>query len=103
MRIETINGRQLLCGAILEEEFILPGQKWARADGTDGEAYVVRIKDGQVAYAWDYPDGSSVYAHKSVFDFQTRYCLVLGRGHETITLKGTNQCASSQRYATLQH
>ena len=76
MRIEVINGRALLCGHILGKEFILPGQRWAPADGSDREVLVVDIcPAGWVKYTWD-ENGVARTHSKESFAFQCRYCLV---------------------------
>lgn len=76
MRLEVSHNRVMLCGHILPESAILPGQRWASADGSNREVFVVTVGDDKVEYNW-VENGSLVYHTKSVFSFQTRYCLVI--------------------------
>lgn len=78
MRIETINGRHLLCGHIIKTDSIIPGQIWAPADGSDREVKVEAVKDGWVSYSWK--EGEQLVTHKKMaFAFQCRYCLVIDK------------------------
>lgn len=76
MRVETVNGRHLLCGHILDVSQIHPGQKWAPADGSNREVVVMYTDDDWVHYGW-LADGKLVTHMKTSFAFQCRYCLVL--------------------------
>lgn len=80
MRVETIHGRHLLCGHILQSAQIKPDQIWAAADGADRQVRILSNDRGYIIYL----DGSLDFA-RSAFDFQTRYCLVLAPPDE---LKG---------------
>lgn len=79
MRIERIHGRYLLCGGLVREDFILPGQIWASADGSDREVRVHEVGGGIVSYTWVESDGKVMEHRKLAFNFQTRYCLVVDK------------------------
>ena len=75
-RVETVNGRHLLCGGLLKTEDIKPGQRWAPASGGNYEAEILKIEDNWVVY--HYPDNTKpAQLVKDAFAFQCRYCLVL--------------------------
>ena len=76
MRLEVKHSRVLLCGHILSREFILPGQRWASADGSNREVTITSVNFDKVEYCWD-QNGSVVYHSKDSFSFQCRYCLVV--------------------------
>ena len=76
MRVETINGRHLLCGHILREDQIERGQLWASADGSNRTVRVEGVADGWVHYSW-VEHGRVVNHEKDCFAFQSRYCLIL--------------------------
>ena len=78
MDIQLIHGRYLVLRHILSERFILPGQLWAPADGSNREVEVSRVENGIVCYFWY--EGEEYKEHKKlVFDFQCRYCLVIDK------------------------
>lgn len=84
-RVETINGRHLLCGGVLPTSMVQRGQVWAPADGSDYE--VVLINGGDwVTYTYKYR--VRMVATKQNFDFQCRYCLVLDKPEVPEELKG---------------
>lgn len=73
VRVETVNGRYLLCGHILKVGQIKPGQQWAPASGGNSAVTVISIDGGRVRYS-----GSQQPMHeKDSFSFQCRYCLIL--------------------------
>lgn len=76
-RVETINGRHLLCGGIIPGDMVTPGQRWAAADGSDREVTVVAGGDS-VVYVWTEAGQERTHT-KLNFSFQTRYCLILDR------------------------
>jgi hypothetical protein len=88
MRTEQVNGRWLLCGAILPKEKIEVGQTWASGNT------VVQVTDvdqfGWVRYCWT-EKGQVVCNEKEAFAFQCRYCLVLPSQEipEELTCKST--------------
>lgn len=76
MRVETINGRHLLCGHILPVSQIKHGQEWAPASGDNYTVKVSAVRGDWVGYTW-IENGQPVYHEKEAFAFQCRYCLVL--------------------------
>lgn len=74
MEYEKVNGRILLTGGMLPVDKILPGQKWAPADGGDYEVIVTKVADGVVTY---HNDVYGIDHEKDSFSFQCRYCLVI--------------------------
>ena len=76
MRTEQVHGRWLLCGHILRDDQVKPGQKWAPADGSNRSVRIVAVAHDWVTYTWD-EYGEPKYHDKSIFAFQCRYCLVL--------------------------
>lgn len=76
MRVETINGRHLLCGHILHRVHLKAGQKWAPADGSDRQVTIQSIDGDWITYGWYETDGHKSHV-KDWFSFQCRYCLVL--------------------------
>lgn len=76
VRTENVNGRWLLCGAILPGDSISNGQLWAAASGADHTVRVSGFRDGWVGYTWE-ERGARKYHEKEAFAFQCRYCLVL--------------------------
>ena len=76
MRVETVNGRHLLCGHMLATNKIKHGQVWAPADGSDREVRVSGVRDGWVGYTW-LEGKSRKYHEKTAFAFKCHYCLVL--------------------------
>lgn len=78
MRIENINGKYVLCGHILSPEFILSGQVWTRADGSDSEVIITRV-DGREVYYWWIENDHMVIHNKDAFSFQCRYSLVIDK------------------------
>lgn len=75
MRVETHNGRHLLCGGVLDKRYIKPGQVWANADG---KSIVTVASAGEwVDYKWLNSKGEVEVHTKDWFSFQCRYFLVL--------------------------
>lgn len=67
-------GGFLLCGGIIPEDMVKPGQTWEAAGGHRVE--VVDAQGGWVKYRWT--EKGEVREHdKQNFAFQCRYCLVL--------------------------
>lgn len=77
MRLEVKHSRVLLCGHILSPEFILVGQRWASADGSNREVTVSNVDGDWIEYTWSDGDGAAVYHAKLSFAFQCRYCLIV--------------------------
>jgi hypothetical protein len=75
MRVETVNGRHLLCGGIIPRDAVKVGQRWAPASGGNYEVEVVSAGEW-VRYTWTEAGGSKSH-EKDNFSFQCRYCLVL--------------------------
>lgn len=73
MRIETVNGRKLVCGHIFPANELEVGQVWAPADGTDRVVTITKI-DGDSIYYNEPQFGDS---YKDAFSFQCRYCKVV--------------------------
>lgn len=84
MRVETVNGRHLLCGHILPIDKIHRGQTWAPADGSNR---TVTIESGGewVDYSW-IENGEKKVHTKMSFAFQCRYCLVLPEAGQVLTV-----------------
>jgi hypothetical protein len=80
MRIETVHGRNLVCGHIFAFEEILVGQVWASADGSDRTVRVVGTPylGHWVVYEWE-EQGQTKRHAKEQFAFQCRYCLVVSQ------------------------
>lgn len=76
MRLEQQNGHKILCGHILKDEQVKPGQRWL-AFGAKIPVTITAVKDGRVTY--ESPIQPS--HEKSIWDFQCRYCLVLEPGN----------------------
>ena len=76
MRVEEINGRFLLCGGMIPNSSIKPGQTWAPADGSKRSITIESVKEDWVKYSWD-QDNEYKTHQKLCFAFQCRYCLVL--------------------------
>ena len=69
MRIETVNGRNLVCGHIFPANELEVGQVWAPADGSDRVVTITKI-DGNIIY---YNDPRFGDFDKDAFSFQCRY------------------------------
>ncbi len=76
MRIETVNGRKLVCGHIFKTEEIKKGQRWAPADGSNREVKIVRVDGSWVKYEWE-EKGQRKTHEKDSFAFQCRYCKIV--------------------------
>lgn len=76
-RVETINGRHLLCGGIVPAHMVKAGQRWAPASGTDREV-LIKSAGEWVDYSWE-ENGEFRMHTKMNFDFQCRYCLILDK------------------------
>lgn len=74
MRIETINGRKLVCGHIYKKDELAVGQRWAQADGAN-RVVEIRSIDGDWIQYGEY--GNDRTYEKDWFNFQSRYCLVV--------------------------
>lgn len=74
MRVEKVNGRNILCGCIPPAGKIFPGQLWTASDDSGRDVLVVGISGSNVAYIGIKDD---VKCDKDFFSFQCRYCLVL--------------------------
>lgn len=74
MRIETVNGKRIVCAHIYPEHEIQPGSLWIGAGCT--VVKVENVKDGLVTYSWTNKTGKHMHI-KSVFAFQCRYCLIV--------------------------
>ncbi len=74
MRVENINGRNLMCGYIYPLVELAVGQEWAQADGVDRVVTIREIEGNTVRYG-DY--ASDTLYEKDQFAFQTRYCRVV--------------------------
>lgn len=76
MRVETVNGRHLLCGHILKREQLAIGQIWAPASGGNYTVKIIAIEGDWITYEWKELGQLTNYT-KDWFAFQCRYCLVL--------------------------
>jgi len=74
MRIETVHGRNLVCGHVYKADELEVGSRWAPADGTDREVEIVEINEEQITYRD--PQDDLVWS-KDWFSFQCRYCLII--------------------------
>lgn len=73
MRTEFVQGRHILCGAILPTTALKVGQLWAPASGGSRAVTVTQLDGDLVTY-----EGPAQPPHsKEAFAFQCRYCLVL--------------------------
>ena len=50
MRIETVNGRNLVCGHFFPASELASGQRWAPADGSNREVKIVTVDGDWVEY-----------------------------------------------------
>ena len=72
MRIETVNGRNIMVGYVYPLAELAVGQEWAQADGTD-IVFTIKAIDGQdIAYGDDTNNFTNHW-----LEFQTRYCRVV--------------------------
>lgn len=80
MRVENVNGRNLLCGGILPKDQLRVGQKWAQADGADRVVEIRAIEPygdiGELDIIYGVHGNDTSYT-KDSFSFQCRYCLVV--------------------------
>jgi len=74
MRIENVNGRNLMCGYIYPLAELAVGQEWAQADGADRVVTIREIEGNTIRYG-DHAD-DTLY-EKDQFAFQTRYCRIV--------------------------
>ena len=74
MRIENVNGRNLMCGYIYPLAELAVGQEWAQADGTDRVVTICEIEGNTIRYGDD--DSDTLY-EKDQFEFQARYCRIV--------------------------
>jgi hypothetical protein len=77
MRVELINDRYLLCGAIIPQNAVQVGQVWAAADGSNHSVLVEQVANDWVTYSW-IEKGIKQEWEKTNCAFQSRYCLVIG-------------------------
>jgi hypothetical protein len=84
MRVETVHGRNLLCGCTLPDWMIQNGQTWASADGSN-RTVTIESAGSWVDYSW-IENGQKKLHTKMSFAFQCRYCLVLPAGGEELTV-----------------
>ena len=75
-RVEVHYGRAILCGVILADEDIKPGQVWQGSSGATVTVHSVDHFAGMVTYGW-VEQGEPRTHKKDVFSFQCRYCLVV--------------------------
>ena len=76
MRIETVNGRNLVCGHFFPADELAVGQRWAPADGSNREVKIVAVDGDWVEYEWQ-DNGERKTHQKLAFAFQCRYCKVV--------------------------
>jgi hypothetical protein len=74
MRIEIVNGRNLVCGHIFPANEVQVGQRWAPADGSDCEVEIVGVDEFRVHHR-DTETGEEYT--KDAFGFQCRYCKIV--------------------------
>ena len=74
MRVENINGRNLMCGYIYPLAELAVGQEWAQADGVDRVVTIREIEGSTIRYG---DHASDTLYEKDQFSFQTRYCRVV--------------------------
>jgi hypothetical protein len=74
MRVEYINGRNLMCGYIYPLVELAVGQEWAQADGVDRVVTIREIEGSTIRYG---DHASDTLYEKDQFSFQTRYCRVV--------------------------
>jgi hypothetical protein len=74
MRVENINGRNLMCGYIYPLAELAVGQEWAQADGVDRVVTIREIEGNTIRYG---DHASDTLYEKDQFSFQTRYCRVV--------------------------
>lgn len=74
MRIETVNGRKLVCGHIFPTNEIKVGQRWAPADGSDREHEIIANDGKTITHRWT--ETGEVFT-KAAFGFQCRYCKIV--------------------------
>jgi len=71
LRIETHNGRRIVCGHIFHRTEIRVGQVWQGSSGST--VTVTDISDDWITYM----QSNGVPHTKDAFSFQCRYCLVV--------------------------
>ncbi len=79
MRIETVNGRNLVCGHIYPKNELKVGQHWAQADGADRIVEIrelITYSDGDIGVIYGEHGNDRSYEKES-FSFQCRYCLIV--------------------------
>ena len=79
MRVEMINGRNLLCGGVVPKAELKVGQKWAPADGADRVVIIrelISYEDGDINVIYGDHANDTSY-EKDSFSFQCRYCLIV--------------------------
>ena len=75
MRVEKENDKYILCGVILPVRYITKGQRWSAGMHN---VLIEEVKDKWVTYSW-IEQGVKKIHEKDSFNFQCRYCLVLGK------------------------
>ena len=74
MRIETLNGRKIVCGHTYPLNELSVGQVWAQADGADRTVTIREIIGDYVLYG---SHGEDRTYEKDYFSFQCRYFKVV--------------------------
>jgi hypothetical protein len=74
MRVEQVNGRNIMCGYIYPVNELAVGQEWAQADGTD-RVVVIREIEGHTIRFGEHANDTNF--EEDNFQFQTRYCRVV--------------------------
>jgi hypothetical protein len=79
MRIETVNGRKIVCGHIYPKDELAVGQTWAQADGGNRVVVIRELDERTNGALWvKYGEhGNDRTLEKDWFTFQTRYCRVI--------------------------
>ena len=75
MRIETQNGRKIVCGHIFKIDKIKVGQIWQGVGGFT--VTITKIENNHIYYQWEEENGIVKTHNKESFAFQCRYCLVV--------------------------
>lgn len=79
MRIETVNGRNIVCGHIYKQDELKVGQRWAPADGANRVVEIRSLDPDASGMIWvQYGEyGTDRTYEKDYFSFQCRYCLIV--------------------------
>lgn len=79
MRIEKVNGHNVVCGHIYKRDELKVGQRWAQADGANRVVVIRNIEklaDGDVYVQYGEHGNDRTY-EKDWFNFQCRFCLIV--------------------------